>query len=562
MSTQFLFPGRKKITMISSIGPEGPALSVSPGAGGLTVGTSGSAPALPSDSAVATPASRVTVYGGVGLSTPSTSNFATWKTWGFTGFCGSYEGTKIVTGSSTPADNGSYPQSFKGTSAINDTIPGPYMYQRAYEGFATRYMNAGATSNTQLNLGVFRARAADPTLDAGITTSLNPQDVTNGTLTTATSTALGNLAAFIKFMGGNQLLLDLEVADAKYAAGSNAQWEAWGYQIGTAIWATAAFPTLEVLVYNWQGQGSWHILTTSNAPPYNPTASLDNQHRAQFLYGMWRAHQAANATARFRFIDAFFYRGTQLTGATLPTALKWNTQGRLAAISQGISDVSVYAHIMPLLDIDAFHWAGTDADGYYTNSQQGEAGSFASRTPWYGPDLEQYRQFSMGGARAEFCFAGDINKPGTPGVDSTHGGNGLWAGGNNYLTATGRLALMQSAASTSASYSTSVPTITTPVASGRSGSNITLTFSAAHAYGIRGVAYKVYASNGTTLLTSGAFRMTFNRNGGTPTTGIPTSTMDMSQQIVAATGTFVVITAYSTLAQPPTGQQHSVLVSL
>jgi hypothetical protein len=93
--------------------------------------------------------------------------------------------------------------------------------------------------------------------------------------------------------------------------------------------------------------------------------------------------------------------------------------------------------------------------------------------------------------------------------------------------------------------------------SGRSGSRITLTFTAAHKYGITHVDYRVFARDGATRLASGVFPMKWNANGGLPTTNYDDAFQEISQTIVAARGTFVLVTAHT-----GRGQTHSTIVSV
>lgn len=482
-------------------------------------GGGGAAPATPSSVTAPTPASNWVTYGGTGNCLAATGNFALWKTWGFTGHCGSFEGSKS-----------GFTQTWKGSTASGDTTPGVYDYQRAYEGFGVTAINGGGTG-----LGIFKAHAADPTIKAGITTSLNPVGgVSDTAVTGASANKLGAIATFLKFAGGSMLLLDLESPGSAYTAGTNAQWYAYGYLCGTAIWGTPTFAALELLVYDWQGYGCWNQVA-SNYPcpaPYNPTPAAAELHRSQFMYGIFSAHKDTNATGRIRFIDAFFYRGVQYSGATIQTALKWNVQGRLASISQDLysaGNQDVWSHIAPLFDITPFSWAGTDSTTYYTGSQENQ--------PTYTNNLEQYRRYGMGGMRAEFCFSGSL--PGTPGRSSTENGQGLWAGGNNYLTPSGRITGMQAAGSTDASYSTTAPVLTASVSG--SGSSRTVSGTLAHELGAARVKVLTYPSGSPVYA-----QMTHNLGGGTPTTGIANSYMDWTCTLTGVTtGGYGIVTGYS-----------------
>lgn len=537
MPSQFLFPGYDKpAASTTPLSFDAPTVVVSPGAGGVAVGQTGSPPAAPSDSTVALAASNVGVWAGNGHQYAGVSLYQTAiSAYNFHAFKGVIP---YLNGYGTSKD-------FKGSTAAGDSASGTYSLQRAFEGLAS------SDNGSVAGGGLFKAQQAGYVekayLGFYLASSTHPTtglfgDMTNTTLRADVCTKIGNAAAFVNFIGGAGLSMDWELGGWD-GSGQLAVMEAFGYEVGTAMWTGRL--GLELLIYNWQPEGSWHEYVTQAGGASRPNTNMS---RSQFFAGLARAHTTLNATGRIKWLDHFWYRAiSQVSGVSTVTALKYNTQGTLAGLSRFLPAAS-WAHIAPLLDICCFHWANTDNTPFYTNTQENETA--------YTDGEELYRQWSMGGWRYEYTGPGLA----TDTLWMRNANLGLWNGHSPYTFPTGRQAkLVGSLASTSAAYSTAAPTISTVTASGRSGSNITLSFNAAHAYGIRCITYKVYASNGTTLVSSGAFQMTFDLNGGTVTTGITASRQNVSQQIAAAAGTYVVITAYSTLAMPPTGQQHSVV---
>jgi hypothetical protein len=503
------------------------------------VGGGGGAPTVPSDVTVATPATRWITWGGYGHALASAANYALWKTWGFAGHLGNPVG-------------GSYFSGFGGSDLFigsdASALSSSYDWQKAYQGLGVASINGGATG-----LGVFYAKAhSDSSLIAGlnvrVASSTNPTsgsigDIFNATVRSNFCTQATLWAQGIKYLGGDAFGFDLEygnwgVPAGKTLAQMRTQYEQLGYELGIALWSTSAFPTMDVYIYDWQAAGSWHVFAGSGGTATMTQVATDYDTRTWFIYGLMRGHMDANATGKINFIDAFFYRGVQYGGATLATALKWNTQGRLSIVSSQVSS-AVWTHIAPYFNVSPFSWPGTDGTSFYNGSQQNQ--------PAWTNDLEQYRQFGMGGMRAEFT----LNGQGWPGRNSTEGGSGLWAGGNDYLTPSGRITAMQGTVSTSASYSTTAPALSAS-ASG-SGSTRTISGTASHAYGIRWVKAYIYPS-GTPV---GA-AMTFNLGGGTATTNINNSYMDYTLTLPGVVaGNYAIVTAYSTL-----GQEHSTVIAL
>lgn len=491
----------------------------------------GGAPAAPASVTTAVPGSTLITFGGTGASYLDIPNFTAGKTsFGFNGHA-PYINYLDGYGNSNR---------FKGSTASGDAVGGVYDLQRAFEGLtATANGNvtgrglfeaqqAGAISKTYLT--VYMTQNTHPTagLFGDISLSATRADV---------ATKVGNIASFLSFVGGTGISMDLETGQWSPPAGVslatyNALLEQLGLEVGTAIFA--AFPACELLLYNLQPEGSWHEYVNRPDPGGLTNADIA---RVRFTVGLMNAHTNANATGRIRWLDHFWYRAaTQVSGVSLVTALKWNTQGALASLSSYLP-AATWTHVAQLFDVVPFSWAGTDSTAFYTNSQESQ--------PTWTNNQETYRQWTMGGLRAEFT----LYSP--DGLWLRNATLGLYAGNNDYSFPSGRAAGMLSAQSTSGSFSTTAPNVT--CGSTGSGGTRILTGTATHAFGIRCVKAYVYPS-GTPVMAP----MARNLNGGTPTTGIPNSYMDWTTPITGVTpGSYAIVTAYSTL-----GQEKSMVVTL
>jgi hypothetical protein len=345
---------------------------------------------------------------------------------------------------------------------------------------------------------------------------------------------MGNVAAFVNFIGGDGVAFDLETGTWDNPTGTTQaqnliNLEQLGYECGVAIWTGR--PALELVVYNLQPNNSWHEVVTSGlvgGVVNNSGRANSALSRVQFMFGIFRGYTAAGGTGHIRWIDHFWYRGlSNVSGVSLLTALKWNTQGSLAGLSRDLPAASWNA-IATKFDISPFSWAGTDNGAFYNSTQEGQ--------PTWTNNQETYRQWGMGGWRCEYT-----QDQGFPGGNAQYG---LYAGQNNYSFPTGRLAAFTSVSNTtSTSFSA-----TAPVVSGNSsgsGSTRTISGTASHAFGIRCVKAYIYPS-GTPVYA----QMTFNLGGGSATSGITNSYMDWTVPVTGvATGDYVIVTAYSTLDQ-------------
>jgi hypothetical protein len=185
---------------------------------------------------------------------------------------------------------------------------------------------------------------------------------------------------------------------------------------------------------------------------------------------------------------------------------------------------------MAHVGISPFSWAGWDNQG--TDTQVGE--------PAYSNQQASYRLWGRNGKRGEY------NYDGTAGANAQFG---TYAGHNNYTFPVGRLAGLQAAASTAAHPDTNLPIVST-ITQQRSGTTVSLTFTAQHVYGVRNAHWTQYASNGTTILAQGECIMTYNFNGGARNTNIDNGYEDCFIQIPNATaGLYCIVDIYSILGQ-------------
>lgn len=535
-------PYTYRVTAVSALGegPQSNAVILTPVASSL--------PSLAADVTTPTPTAKMVAWGSWKLANCVVTDCQMWKnTLGFGGFIGTLGGTGRLNGYGET-------QRFKvssGTtvvSPVGEASPGPYDWQRAFMSLGVPSINGG-TLDAPLTggggVGPFKAKQSDPSIYCGLSirfaTGTNPSggpmgDVFDTTIRADVAAQLANLAAGIKYLGGDVLGLDLEEgqwfegigAPGHTQAQTNAAFEALGYACFMAVYAAA--PSIDLMVYTTHWEGGYYEAVTS-------TKNNATDNRVQFQFGAMRAHRDSNATGKHIFIDADLgYRDTTVARCKL------NTQGILAKISTTL-DPTVWTRIAPDLYISLFSWAGTDGSPFYSPPNQ-------PGQPTYTDWLEIHRKYGMAGLRAEFTRFGH------PGRNSTEGGEGQYVGGNNYLTAVGRPAGMVAAASTSGAYSTLPPVITMTAAPVRSGGNVTFQFNMAAAEGIHRGFYKVYAPNGSVVGT-GNFRMTHDPNGGSINTNFNNSRQLVNESISAPVGGTVDITAFSVGEQ-----QHSVRVSV
>lgn len=460
----------------------------------------------------------------------------TWKTWGFGGFIATLGGTGRLNGYGDT-------QRFKVSSGTTVVSPvgdatTAYDWQRAFMGLGAPSINGG-TQDAVLTggggVGPFKAKQADSSIYCGMSVRFAKTGASGGPFGDIFDTALradvaaqlANLAAGVKFLGGDVVGLDLEegqwydgnTAPAGHTtAATHAAYEAWGYACGMAMYAAA--PSIDLMVYTTHWGGSYYEAVTS---------AIDNtvDNRVQLHFGFMRAHRDSNATGRHVFVDADLgYRDTTVNRCKL------NSQGILAKVSTTLADPTVWSHIAPYFYVSLFSWAGTDGTTFYDNSQPGQP----TFTNW----LEIHRQWGMG-VRAEF------NRFGHPGRNSTEGGEGLYAAGNNYLTPAGRTALMLSPAASTAAVSTTIPTFSTATASASSGT-VTIASNVFHAWGTWNV--KVYRGSTFNLANPeasllGAMPMTWNQNGGSLATNFNTAFMACTFSTTGNAGDWFVLKATS-----------------
>lgn len=490
----------------------------------------GGPPSLPSNTTAGTVVSQWITWGNYGLVLNTPSAFETWKGWGFGGFQGGLSGSGYFSGF-----GGSQTMIGSDASALGSS----YDWQKAYQGLFV----SGITASS--GRGLFQAKVNDSALYAGlivrIADSTAPStgaigDIFNSTVRSNFCTQATLWAQGINYLGGNGLGIDLEYGNWGSISGHSdasvlTQYEQFGYEFGTAFWSTSGVGSLDLNIYQWPANGAWSTAATDSGAtdPSAGAVSGGTDNRSAFVYGIMRAGAAAGATGRINFFDAWFYRGTQLAGATIQTALKWNSQGRRNIVSREVSQ-STWNWASDHFFIEPFSWAGTDGTTGYNANQQGQ--------PDYTDGLEQYRQWGeAGGVRAEFTLDGN----GTPNGLNDSGTCvtlGLYAGNNNYTFPTGRLTALPGTVSTTP-VSTSSPTFSNVSATGG-----VVSCRVSHAWGTKWI--KVYSGAGFNPSSPdanflGSAPLTWNINGGSETGGLSSDYMSGSFSTTTTAGTYFVL---------------------
>lgn len=507
------------------------------GSGGISgagqLANSGPAVAPP-DVTTAVPATKmigVSTFGHFNASnTPGSSVYDTWKAQGFGGYAFTLGGTAPM-----------LTQLMRGSTGVGGSSS--YDWMQAMEGMGVPSINGVAYGvQTGPFYGPKRAVARDPTIDTYLWDGQfvpGAMDSSGDAAWAAYCTRMAGHAAGMNFFGGKGLYWDFEVPGWT-ASGTLAQVEARGYQVGTAVYSN--FQAANIMFYFPVPGGTFFDAKVYNSTPSSNSTSFE----MQFLYGVLRAGADLGATGRFAYLDhhlGYRFDTGGVTVDTYTTAIKWSTQGMLAEFSTSLPAAS-RDYWMSKIDYRLYTWGQTDNTTFYKGNELSVAE--------YNAMLELARQWSMGGSRTEFCnseaIAGNGTRP--DGIQGVAGSR--WVGHNPYTFPTGRPAGLIAATSTDASYSTTVPVLS--ASSSGSGTTRTITGSASHAFGIRYVKAYVYPS-GTPV----AAVMTFNTHGGTPSTGITSSTQDYTLGLTGVSGATpqAIVTAYSTL-----GQEHSVVVNL
>lgn len=302
--------------------------------------------------------------------------------------------------------------------------------------------------------------------------------------------------------------------------------KARGAQIGAALWAAAAgaelvvyFPTSQDLRHGIEED--YNCVFNNDGGSYGNGSCLALNCVDEFFDGMLSQPGHGN----FYAARSIFYKNQNLNG---PPGHTW--EGDLAYdINQTCARLSREwgnpANVMPFLQVDPFTWL----DGGL-NTGEGALDPTTANS-----DLVSNNRWGMGGT---FVLYEQHFDDGTSYV--------------SWYTAL-------SNGSNTASIGSHAPTISAVPLSGRSGNMITLTFTATDVdgYGIAYIDYKVYAADGTTLLLSSVFGHTWVIDSG----GVPSPPIvghaAVAQSIVAATTSFVVVTAHTLH-----GQTHSLVVPM
>jgi hypothetical protein len=259
----------------------------------------------------------------------------------------------------------------------------------------------------------------------------------------------------------------------------------------------AAFPDVDVIDYGTYFPEGWNDLLQQQV---NHTA---NAEATSLQINFWDGMTSVSGYGPIRFMDATFYKATQLSGATWDNALTYDVNRWMAYLSRNLSN---WDYASSRIDISPFAWIDGDV--------QNEGSFTAPRPPAYvATQLAAFRRWGMGGAFAIYSYAPLGTFDYTP-----------------YIPA------MQAAAVPGTVDDT--PPGITIATTRRTGATITMTGTATDNMAIRDVRWQ-------TPTGSGAAPMTWTVTNGSWNTNYVWH-MDWTATIPAPTGTTITITAQDT----------------
>jgi hypothetical protein len=315
---------------------------------------------------------------------------------------------------------------------------------------------------------------------------------------------LGNLAGAAHMLGFAGLAFDEELYsgatwswDSPTNTHSEAEVRAKVTARGAQMMSTivAAFPDVDVIDYGTYFPDSWNALVEQQVNHLNGGSGVQ--------INFWEGLTSVAGYGPIRFMDATFYKATQLSGATWDTAAMYNINGSMAYLSRNLTN---WDYASSRIDISPFAWIDGDV--------QNEGSFTAPRPPAYvATQLAAFRRWGMGGAFAIYSYAPLGTFDYTP-----------------YIPA------MQAAAVPGTVDDT--PPGITITATRRTGSTIIMTGTATDNMAIRDVRWQ-------TPTTNGAAPMTWTVTNGSWRTGYQWH-MDWTATIPAPTGTTITITAQDT----------------
>jgi hypothetical protein len=318
-----------------------------------------------------------------------------------------------------------------------------------------------------------------------------------------------------------------------------------GYQVGQAVWSN--FPNAHFIFYYPVIPHAWLDVVICGNIGQNPD-NPDNFETAlysQFLEGFCAAMAAAGATGSIHYMDSTYYKGNQGGPLNASFGNSWilNSQRHREWLSTRWPQ-STTDYIMSRFYISPFTWIsmengdrvkfsrdrgeGSVGQLLADSKEWGEKGVFADYL-WEGsPDL-YLSSASWVNPQAPYgqnwYTKSDTNPPGNhlPGMQSaTTNQTHTMQGSGNFIIGT--------------------------IGQSRSGNTVTLTFTAKYpVYSMKNVHWKLYASNGTSILGQGEANMLWNQAGGHFDTNYNNEFMNCTVTIPnAISGLYVILDFYST----------------
>lgn len=148
-----------------------------------------------------------------------------------------------------------------------------------------------------------------------------------------------------------------------------------------------AYPGLEMLGYATQLPQSWEA-KVSGEINHQPRAFLDSVQP-----DLWDGISSVEGYSAIRWVDAFFFKITQLPGASWDTALQYNANSLYSYLSRRFSN---WSYASSRLHISPFSWV-----------DEGPAAFDKARAPDYvAEQLEAFKRWGAGGMFANYAYQG------------------------------------------------------------------------------------------------------------------------------------------------------------
>lgn len=513
----------------------------------------GNPPSLLPDITAGVPASNMIGVGGYPVGSGlSPGGFATYKSQGWAGFAQSL-------------DNRNGGPLGKNATTQNDSMTGPYVWQRANEGWSAVGINVIAPGNQNApnnGIGERNVHNADASFRGFWEVAwFQMTNWFDDAEAAALATNWAGLAGATNYLGLKGFYTDsenrfnpLNIPAGQTRATTYAKIEQRGYEVGLQVYAN--YPGFHWNFYSPVPSGSlWDRVyrgpisvggagtgTTSNRDTttsnVNPANSPGCSPEMPFVLGVMKAGAELGSTGTISWLDHHIGYRADYSGlvGSLDDAIKVSWAGMIHRLSADLAP-AVRDHWMGKYHWKAYHWGTTDP-GFYATTEPDSA--------TYNSWLLTFRRWSGDGERFEFIYG----QPGSP--DQAPSTASRWNGlANGYQAVPGRPAGMLAAASTASQDSSAISV--GAVSQSRAGSTVTLTFTVAHAYGPRNVHWKLFAANGTTVAGEGEAAMAWSLINTVPYPNPVTTTnsfMTCTCTIPNATaGLYVTLDVYTVIGQ-------------